>query len=122
MSDDKAVTEMLPPVSVTVVGTGDGLVKGTKATTPPDQPNIVLNVVRPAVAIGVRFLHNYVTAIVTLLAAGMTTDAIPAADFVQMVMKCAGLAIGGPVLMLLKDMVTIFGKLEEKYPMWTGGV
>ena len=31
MTDDKTVTEVMPPVSVTVIGTGDGLVKGAKA-------------------------------------------------------------------------------------------
>lgn len=122
MSDDKIVTEVMPPVSVTVIGTGDGLVKGAKAVTPPDQPNIVLNVVQPLVAVAVRFGHNYVTALVALVTAGMTSNAIPYTDFTHLVVKCAGLAFGGAAVMVLKDIVTIFGRLEEKYPLASGSV
>lgn len=122
-ADDKLVTEVLPPVSVTVVGTGDGLVKGARAVTPPDQPNIVVNVVRPIVAIGVRFLHNYLTAVVTLVTAGtLDKNVLPAADFAHLVMLSAGLAFGGAALMVLKDLVTIFANLESKFPLASGTV
>ncbi len=122
-TDEKVVTEVLQPVSVTVVGTGDGLVKGAKAVTPPDQPNIVVNVVQPIVAIGVRFLHNYLTAVVTLITAGMLDkNVLPASDFGHMVLLSAGLAFGGAALMVLKDFVTIFAKLESKFPLASGSV
>lgn len=122
MTDDKIVTEVLPPVSVTVIGTGDGLVKGAKAVTPPDQPNIIVNVVQPFVALAVRFAHTYVGMVVGLLGVSMTSDVIPAADFLSLLGKCAGLAVGGAVVLSLKDIVTIFGRLEDKYPLMTGGV
>src|SRR5688572_22885280 len=99
---EKSITEVMPPVSVTVVGTGDGLVKGAKAVTPPDQPNIVVNVVTPIVALLVRFLHTYIGMVVGLLGVSMTSDAIPAADFGQLLWKCCGLAIGGAVVLSLK--------------------
>jgi len=116
------VTEMMPAVPVTVIGTGDGLVAGTKATTPADQPNLVVNVVQPIVALFVRFLNVYIGNLVGLLAAGMTSNAIPAADFGHLVLKCASLAIAGAVVLSLKDIVTVTAKLEQKFPLLTGSV
>jgi hypothetical protein len=116
------VTEVMPPVPVTVIGTGDGLVKGTKATTPADQPNLVVNVVQPVVALLVRFLNVYIGSLVGLLAAGMTSNAIPAADFWHLFLKCASLAVAGAVVLSLKDIVTVTAKLEQKFPLLTGSV
>jgi len=129
MADEKngngksvTVTEVMPPVAVTVIGTGDGLVGGTKATTPPDQPNLVVNVVQPVVALLVRFVNVYIGNLVGLLAAGMTSNAIPASDFGHLVLKCASLAVASAVVLSLKDIVTVFGKLEQKFPLLTGSV
>jgi len=127
MADDPngkpvTTTEVMSPVPVTVIGTGDGLVKGTKATTPPDQPNIIVNVVQPIVALFVRFANVYIGNLVGLLAAGMTSNAIPATDFWHLVLKCASLAIAGAVVLSLKDIVTVTAKLEQKFPLLTGSV
>jgi len=78
--------------------------------------------VQPFVAIAVRFAHNYVAAIVALVTAGMTSEAIPYSDFAHLLLKCAGLAVGGAAVMVLKDVVTIFGRLEGKYPLASGSV
>ena len=125
MSDEKTVTEVMPPVSVTVIGTGDGLVKGAKATTPPDQPNIVVNVVKPVVAISVRFGYLFLTTLVGLLVAGMTPAGgklLYTTDFAHMLATCANLSLPVAGLGFLKDVITILGKLEGKYPLLTGGV
>lgn len=121
-NDNKAVTEIKPPVPVTIIGTGDGLVPGTKAITPHDQPNIVVNVVQPIVALFFRFVNVYIGNVVGLLAVGMTSSELPAADFGHLLLKCMGLAIAGSVVLLLKDVVTISQKLEQKYPLLTGSV
>ena len=120
----KAVTttEVMPPVPITVIGTGEGLVSGTKATTPPDQPNLVVNVVQPVIALLVRAVNVYVGSLVGLLAAAVPTDAIAAPDFWHLFLKCAGLAIAGTVVLMLKDIVTITAKLEQKFPLLTGSV
>lgn len=60
--------------------------------------------------------------LVGLLSAGMTTNLIPSSDFIHLVFKCATLSLAGAALGLLKDIVTIFGKLEQKYPLGTGSV
>ena len=126
MTDDvKTVTEIMPPVSVTVVGTGDGLVQGAKATTPHDQPNIVVNVVQPIVAIAVRFAYLFGTTLVGLLVAGMTPAGgklLYTGDFVQLLVTCANLSLPVAGLGFCKDLVTVLGKLEGKYPLLSGGV
>lgn len=116
------VTEVLPPVSVTVIGTGDGLMPGTKATTPHDQPNIIVNVVQPFVALFVRFLNVYIGNLVGLLAASVASNAIQASDFWHLFVKCAGLAVAGAVVLSLKDIVTVTANLEKKFPLLTGSV
>jgi hypothetical protein len=46
----------------------------------------------------------------------------PAPDFAHLVLKCMSLAVAGAVVLSLKDLVTIFGKLEGKYPLLSGSV
>ena len=122
----KLVTEPLPPVAVTIIGTGDGQVvpaTGTIATTPgPSQPNLLVTVVTPLMAIVIRFVNVYVGMLVGLLGAAMTSNALPAPDFGHLVLKCASLAIGGAVVLSLKDVITVLGGLERKYPLLTGSV
>lgn len=122
MTDEKRTVEVLPPVPVTIVGTGDGLVPGTKATTPPDQPNIVVNVVQPVVALLIRALNVYAGSVAGLVTVGMTSTELPAADFTHLLLKCAGLAIAPTVVLMIKDVVTITAKLEQKFPLLTGSV
>ena len=123
MADEKTVTEVMPPVSVTVLGTGDGLVKGAKATTPPDQPNIVLNVVQPLVAIAVRFGNVFCVSLSGSLAAGgMTSTIIPHAYFGQMVKPAIILAACIAGMGLVKDLGTVFMGLEKRFPLLTGSV
>lgn len=113
------------PVVVSVVGTGDGskLPTGTVATTPGShEPNIVVRVVTPIVALAIRFVNVYVGSLVGILGAAMTSNIIPARDFYHLLLKCAGLAVAGAVILLLKDIVTVFSGLEKKFPIATGSV
>jgi hypothetical protein len=123
MTDVK--TEPLPPVPVTIIGTGDGgspSLAGTIATTPGQQPNLLVVVVTPLAAITVRALNNFFTMLVALVGAAMTSNVIPASDFWHLVLKCATLSVAGAGLGALKDIVTIFSKLENKFPLLTGSV
>ena len=124
-------TESMPlaQVSVAVIGTGPvsggsvPLATGSVATTPsPHQPDIRLVVITPMVAIFVRFANTYFTTLVGLVGAGLMSDAIPAADFLHLVLRCAQLSVAGAGFGLLKDLVTVFGRLENKYPLMTGSV
>ena len=100
-----------------------GLVAGTKAVTPHDQPNIVVNVVQPFVALFVRFLNVYIGNLVGLPRGHRDErHAIQASDFWHLFGKCAGLAVVGAVVLSLKDIITVTNKLEEKFPLLTGSV
>jgi len=118
----------IPPVEVSVIGTPTPpgttppLTTGTVAQTPDHQPNLVVNVVAPVVAILVRFANVYLTMLSGLVVAGMTSNIIPAADFLHLVMRCAQLSVAGAGVGLLKDLVTVFGRLENKYPLLTGSI
>jgi len=127
MPGDEKTTLSRPvePVTVAIIGTGDGgkLPTGTEAVTPGQHaPNIVVQVVGPLLAITIRFVNAYLTAISGLILAGMATQIIPARDFVDLVWKCAGLSVAGAGLEQIKDLITVFGGLEKKFPLATGSV
>ena len=114
-------TQPIDPVTVTVIGT-DGLHKDTVATTPGLQPNLIITVIGPVLAIVIRFGNLFLTTLVGLVSAGMVSDVIPAGDFAQLVLACAKLSVSVAGLGAIKDTVTIFGRLEQKFPLSTGSV
>lgn len=123
MTDDKMTP--IEPIKVAVIGTGTG--DGSPMTsqmlvTPDHQPNVMVKIVTPLVAIGIRFANAYLTALVGLVLAGSTTTAIPAKDFGDLLLKCASLSLAGPVVALVKDIITILTGLERKFPLATGSV
>ena len=121
MSDMSIPSE---PVTIIGTGTGDGtpLSTGVTAQTPDHLPNLVVRVVSPLMAILVRFVNTYLTFVVGTVTAGMTSDLLPYHDFYTLLVFAAKLGISGAVLGLLKDCVTIFGKLEGKFPLGTGSI
>jgi hypothetical protein len=122
---EKIIAGPVEPVKVSIVGTGDGGLpaSGTIATTPGSHnPNLIVEVISPVVALLVRFLNVYIGNLVGLLAAGMTSTVIPASDFWHLFLKCASLAVAGAVVLCLKDIVTIFAGLEKRFPLGTGSV
>ena len=124
---DPKVTESRPvaPVQVAVIGTGDAshLPSGTEAVTPGhNQPNVVTTVVTPMVAIGIRFANNYLQTLLGIITAGMATNIIPFTDFVDLLTKSALVSLVPAVVALLKDVITIFGRLEQSHPLSTGSI
>lgn len=129
----------MEPVHVAVIGTGAGdrgsavlqpapLTSGI-LETPGAQPNVFLEVVRPGFAIFIRFVHTFLVSFVGLITtAGIGVAAADAGSAVasiplEVVLKTASwssLIIAG--VETLKNLVTIFGKLENKYPLWTGNI
>lgn len=123
----------IKPVKVVVIGTGDGkgdgkgapLTSDTVAMTPDHQPNLVVKVIGPALALFVRFINLFLTSFVGLVVAGMTPaggKVLYTSDFMHLVVLCASLALPGAALGFFKDLVTVFGRLEGKYPLATGNV
>ena len=120
-------TPAIQPLPVTVIGvrtedSGAPITNGQVITTPDHQPNLVVQVVTPLVAIVIRFINAYLTAIIGLLIGGPATGLIRASDLGHLFVDCASLALFGPVVALLKDVVTILTGLERKYPIGTGNV
>lgn len=128
MTNDKTSIESIAPITVTMVGSGGGTGDGAPISnnqmlhTPDHQPNVIVKVVTPIVALLIRFGNAYVTALVGLVTVGLTTDALPAADFYHLVVRCAGLSLAGPAVAAAKDAITIFQGLEKKFPLLTGSV
>lgn len=130
MTDDKHMS--MEPVTISIVGTGTGsgggvapTPDGTIAKTPNGQPNLVVQVIGPVRAIMVRFVHLYLVTLSGLIAASFTPGGnavLGAGDFQDMVWRCASLAIAAPGVGLIKDLITVFGRLEGKYPLATGSI
>lgn len=126
---EKMLTEPIPPMAVAIIGTGDGgtpkTPSGTIAVTPDHQPNILVTVIPPLVAIVVRFVNLFLTTLVGLVMASMTPaggKVLYTSDFLHLVILCASLALPGAAIGFAKDLITIFGKLEGRYPLATGSV
>lgn len=113
-----------------IAGTGDGRLPtelhGTLLPTPGSaNSNIVAIVVQPLVALLVRTIHTYLTTLVGLVTAAMTPYGqaiMPTSDFFDLLQKTALLALVPAIVGLLKDCLTIFGRLEGKFPLMTGSV
>lgn len=124
----KVETEPIQPVTVTVVGgTGDGggapLKTGTVGTTPGHQPNIVVQVITPLVAVAVRAGNTFCISLSGLMVSGgIVTKAIPAGDLATLLKVCAGLSVGITVVGIVKDCATVFSGLEKKFPLSSGSV
>lgn len=127
MPEEKLAQQPIENLPVTLIGvrtdnSGAPIVSGQVIVTPANQPNLVVQVVTPLMALIVRFANAYVTALVGLVTVGLTTDALPAADFAQLVVRCSSLALAGPCVALAKDLITILSGLERKFPIATGSV
>jgi hypothetical protein len=125
MADDK--TQPLEPVAVTVIDTGshgDQTLPDKVIATTADigTPNLIVTVVGPVMALFVRFVNVFLTSLVGVITAASATNLIPATDFFDLLWKSATLCVAGAGIDLLKNLVTIFGRLESKYPLLTGSV
>ena len=138
MAEDPPLdTQMVPRIPVTLIGPGtpvEGERRGTApiptgttvvARTADHHPDLVVTFVNPVLAILVRFVNTFLVQFVGLLVAAMTPAGghhLYTSDFLHAVILCANLALPGAGLGLVKDLVTIFGRLEQKFPLLTGSV
>lgn len=115
-----------PITTIVIKGTGPGgvtpVADGVVAVTPNHHADIVVQAISPIAALAIRFANAYLTTLVGLVTAGLSTTVIPYHDFADLVWKCAGMSLAGPTISLMKDLLTIFGRLENKYPLATGNV
>lgn len=120
-----------PPVTISIVGTGSttggGVAptpSGTIAETPNGQPDLLVNVVPPIIALLVRAGNVFITAglgALTTAGLGATAGAatLPPGTAWKVALTAALVASG---IETAKNLVTIFGRLEGKYPLATGSI
>lgn len=117
-------TAAMPPVIVTMIGTGTGSGEsGTLAKTPEGQPDLITNIIHPARAILVRFLHQFFDAFVSAGAlSGVDKFAdwnlIPGGAFKAALLFALFTAGWGA----MRNIVTILSRLEGKWPLLTGNI
>jgi hypothetical protein len=117
-------------VTISIVGTGTGDGGGvaptpnqTLALVPGTQPNLLVNVITPAAAIFVRFVNVFLTTFVGLLtAAGVGDKIFVSTDFRGLVLTCLWASLISAGVATLKNLITVFGRLEGKYPLATGSI
>ena len=118
MSPDPIKTEPIPPVTVAIIGTGDGGApppSGTVLQTPGPSPNLIVQVIGPLTAIFVRALNLFFVT----LSGTITADAFMHFGGLRTDIIVAGAAAGVGVI---KDCATVFSGLEKKFPLATGSV
>lgn len=78
-----------------------------------------VRVLQPVKIIAIRAGRVYLQTFSGLLAAGVTTKALPAADFLHLVYLCAGLSVASAGVSLVQNTLELFNKLDQKYPQLT---
>lgn len=126
--------EVIKPLPVTLIGvrepgTGAPIKDGQIIVTPDHQPNLVARVFSPFLALGIRTLYVYATALLGFLTTAMippgdnpVLKAMHAMEFTQLLYTAAGVAIAPAGYELVKSVVTILGRLERSHPLATGSI
>ena len=109
-------------VNVLAIGTGSGTTGQPPATqlveTPAGHKDVVITFITPVVAIVVGFIVTFLTVLLAVMAAaGASPDMIPFADFMQLVTKASKVALTGASINLLKDLLTLFTSLRQRFPL-----
>lgn len=110
------------PMQVTIIGTGDGsrLPTGTEAKTEGEhQPNVVMNVVTPIMAMLVRGTKAFMVSWLGIMPVAGMTGIIPFTTFWDLTIKAAGLSVGVGVMASGNMFLEILTKLDQKFPTWT---
>ena len=127
MPDDKSVDTK--PVTISIVGTGTGqgggqapTPDGTIAETPKGQPNLRINVITPALALFIRAAHLFLVTFSGLLTADQLVLDLFDSQGMGPVIGAARAALAVVSAGFIKDLITIFSRLEGKHPLATGSI
>lgn len=112
--EPKAITITVP--ATTMMGTGPGTI-----VTASGHPNIIVKVVQPIVIVLVRASRVFLQTLLGLLTAGLVTPkALPAQDFVHLLVLCASLSLAPAVVCILQNLVELLTRLDQSYPTLAG--
>lgn len=111
------LTPTLPPTVVTVsafsTGTGSGLVRA-------DGHPVIIQAIQPLMIILVRATRVFLQTLVGLITAGLAAPkALPAADFLHLVILCASISVAPAAMCVLQNAIELLSKLDQKYPSLT---
>lgn len=109
-----------PAPSTAVVVSGTAFKIGQTLDTPHGEPNVVVTVITPLVAILVRATKAYVQTLLGLLSAsafGMASTVLPAGDFLHTLKVCAGLSVASGVMSLLTNISVLLTALGDRFPI-----
>ncbi len=115
MTDD-----LNPTHPQTVAISGSACTMGQTLQTPHGQPDVVVTVITPIVAILIRASKAYLQTLLGLLAAGglgMASNTLPAGDFLHTFKVCAGLSVASGVMSLLTNISVLLTALGDKFPI-----
>lgn len=121
------MTESDLPSAILIKGITDGsntvlppITNGMIAQTPDSHPNVRFTVIGPARALTIRFIHTFLVSLFgSPIAISVTT---PFSGFRHLIVTAIVSALSIAVVDLGKNLITIFSKLEAKYPVATGNV
>lgn len=81
---------------------------------------IEIRVLSPWKILAVRAARVYFQTLSGLVVAGLVAPtAIPAKDFIHLVLTCASLSVASAGVSLLQNLAELFGKIDQKYPSLT---
>ncbi len=110
----KEITVTVPATAMS--GTGPGTI-----VTASGQPNIVIKVVQPLGLVLVRAARVFLQTLLGLLTAGLVTPkALPASDFMHLLILCASLSLAPAVVCIVQNAIELLGRLDQAYPTLTG--
>lgn len=121
MADPNEPATEPKPITVTVPGTVmSGTGPGTIITKAGDA-NIVVKVVQPIVIILVRATRVFLQTLLGLVTAGLAAPkALPAQDFMHLLVLCASLSLAPAVVCIVQNMIELLTKLDQAYPTLAG--
>ena len=114
MGVDTGTAETTPLVvtvaASSVSGTGPGTV-----ITPEGHPNIIVKVIQPVTVITVRALRVFLQTLTGLVTAGLAAPkALPASDFLHLVMLSAGLSLAPVFFCIAQNSIELLGKWDQR--------
>ena len=119
---------MEPITAVVIKGTGPGgttpVQDKTVAVTQAGVPNTYYRVISPILALAIRFGYLFFTSLAGSLTGGGVSgqNIIVWHDFQELLYKASILAVTIALVGLIKDIATIFTRLEATHPLASGSV
>lgn len=115
-------------VKTVVVKREDGVSQSTMASTPPDQPNVLIHALSPLRVVVVRSARVYMQSFIAFLTTGMSgiskmvlPDAVAQVmpqDLWGLVILAAQIAVAPAFVTLVQNIGELLMRMDEKAPQW----